>query len=168
LRLEGLLRPEGVASSVAEVDVEGLRARGKSAIILDVDNTVAPRDLSPPPDDVIYWIESAKAEGFALCFVSNNWHRDVLRWSRMFELPIVHKAMKPLPFAFRRALALMGTSAPAAAVIGDQLMTDVLGAHLAGIGHAVIVAPLSERDLPHTLLLRRLEALALRRRRPAA
>jgi predicted HAD superfamily phosphohydrolase YqeG len=52
-------------------------------------------------------------------------------------------------------------------VIGDQLFTDVLGGNLLGMT-TVLVAPLSSSDLPHTLVLRQLEALVLRGREPVA
>lgn len=41
-------------------------------------------------------------------------------------------------------------------MIGDQLITDVLGAHFMGM-KAYMVCPLVEQDLKHTLLLRNVE-----------
>ena len=50
-------------------------------------------------------------------------------------------------------------------VIGDQLVTDVLGAHFLGMT-AYMLAPLVETDLPHTLILRNFERLVMGDRRP--
>ena len=80
---------------------------------------------------------------------------------------LVSKAVKPLPFAFLRALQLLGVRRRDAAMVGDQLFTDVLGASLLGI-RTILVEPLSRTDLPHTLVLRRLEAVVLRGRAPTA
>ena len=41
-------------------------------------------------------------------------------------------------------------------MIGDQLSTDVLGAHLAGM-KAYLVCPLVEEDLKHTMFVRSIE-----------
>ena len=45
-------------------------------------------------------------------------------------------------------------------MIGDQLITDVLGAHFLGMP-AYLVCPLVEADLKHTLLLRNLERVVM-------
>ena len=78
---------------------------------------------------------------------------------------LVDHAVKPLPFAFLRALSKVGAHRSEAAVVGDQLFTDILGGRLLGM-RTILVAPLSQTDLPHTLILRRLEALVLKGRVP--
>ena len=50
-------------------------------------------------------------------------------------------------------------------VIGDQLVTDVMGAHFLGM-KAYLLAPLVEQDLPHTLLLRNFERVVMGERKP--
>jgi hypothetical protein len=54
----------------------------------------------------------------------------------------------------------MQASSERTAVVGDQLFTDVLGGRLLGM-RTVLVVPLSATDLPHTLLLRRIERILL-------
>jgi predicted HAD superfamily phosphohydrolase YqeG len=49
--------------------------------------------------------------------------------------------------------------------VGDQLFTDVLGGRLLGM-MTIMVLPLSQSDLPHTLLLRRVERVLLAGRQP--
>ena len=51
-------------------------------------------------------------------------------------------------------------------VIGDQLITDVFGAHFLGMT-AYMVCPLVETDLWHTLLLRKVERVILGDKKPA-
>jgi HAD superfamily phosphatase (TIGR01668 family) len=80
---------------------------------------------------------------------------------------LVDKAVKPLPFAFLAALRRENATAREAAVIGDQLFTDILGGKLLGM-RTILVLPLSSTDLPHTLFLRRLEAIVLKGRMPQA
>ena len=50
-------------------------------------------------------------------------------------------------------------------MVGDQLLTDVLGAHLVGL-KAFLVVPLAEVDLKHTLVLRGLERGLMGAREP--
>ncbi|MCS7240619.1 MAG: HAD hydrolase-like protein, partial [Candidatus Bipolaricaulota bacterium] len=73
-------------------------------------------------------------------------------------IPLFERARKPLPFAFRRALRRLGAKPVEAAVIGDQLLTDVLGGKLAGI-YTVLVPPLSPREARRTKVNRVLERI---------
>jgi len=99
--------------------------------------------------------------------VSNNWHERVRHVAAELGFDLVDHAIKPLPFAFLRALRMEKATAKEAAVVGDQLFTDILGGNMLGM-RTVLVAPLSQTDLPHTLLLRRLEALVLGERVPTS
>jgi HAD superfamily phosphatase (TIGR01668 family) len=148
---------------VSEVSLDKLAESGKSAIILDLDNTIVPRDTGVPSQEVVAWILEAKAKNFKICFLSNNWHKEVFEWAKLFEIPMIYKAMKPFPLAFRLTLKKMKAKAKETVVIGDQLLTDILGAKLSGIS-AILVSPLSEKDLPHTLLLRKVERMILGKR----
>jgi hypothetical protein len=105
------------------------------------------------------------AAGFRVCLVSNNWHERVHTAAEELGFGLVSRAVKPLPFAFLTALKRVESSRKRAAVVGDQVFTDVLGGKLAGI-RTVLVQPLSSSDLPHTLFLRRLESRILRGREP--
>ena len=101
----------------------------------------------------------------SFCLLSNNWHADVYRFAGELEMPIVAKALKPLPPAFLAARRKIGGAAADTVVVGDQLATDVLGAHLTGM-KAYMLQPLVEQDLPHTLLLRNVERAILGDRKP--
>jgi predicted HAD superfamily phosphohydrolase YqeG len=70
-----------------------------------------------------------------------------------------------LPFAFLRALRRVGSKRSKAAVVGDQMFTDVVGGRILGMV-TVMVLPLSQSDLPHTLVLRRVERVLLAGRQP--
>ena len=103
--------------------------------------------------------------GITFCLVSNNWHEGVYHLANRLSLPIVAKAVKPLPPAFLMALRKLGAKRSETVVIGDQLVTDVMGAHFLGM-KAYLLAPLVEQDLPHTLLLRNFERVVMGERKP--
>jgi len=157
--------PDLYYKSVQDIDFEALRAAGIDTLLVDLDNTLLSRDAHDIPEHVVTWARETKARGFLICIVSNNWHAHVEEVADRIGLPIVAKAIKPLPFAFRTALRRLGSSSSRSAVVGDQVFTDVLGGRLMGM-KTVLVTPLSTSDLPHTLLLRRLERLVLADRRP--
>ncbi len=157
-----LLSPHRYVSSVDRIDLDDLRAQGKRAIMLDRDNTLVPRDAACAPKEVSAWLERARALGFSLYMVSNNWHRDqVMRSASELGLSAISHAMKPAPFAISAALRRMGVAPGEAVLIGDQLYTDVLAGKLAGV-ETILVKPQTTVDLWYTQIFRIFERHALR------
>ncbi|MDO5329119.1 MAG: YqeG family HAD IIIA-type phosphatase [Coriobacteriia bacterium] len=134
-------------------------------LLLDVDNTILTRDKSIVPTDIKSWIYAAQQSGLEICLISNDWHSNVVDTAKDLNLPIVVKSLKPLPHAFVRAMKKIGAEKKHTLMIGDQLLTDVLGAHLVGL-KCYLLNPLVKADLIHTLVLRRLESVILRNRQP--
>ncbi|MDR2672991.1 MAG: YqeG family HAD IIIA-type phosphatase [Coriobacteriales bacterium] len=151
-----LFRPDLEYECVEDISVSELYARGFRAVLLDVDNTLIPRSTGQMPAAVTAWIERLKASGMPCCLLSNNWHKSVLTHAEDLGLPIVYKAMKPMPFAILRALGKTGVRRRDAVIIGDQLFTDILGARILGMA-TVLVQPRSAVDLWYTKLFRRIE-----------
>jgi HAD superfamily phosphatase (TIGR01668 family) len=161
------LAPDSYYSSMHAIDLDALSRDGVRVLLMDLDNTLLPRDSNVVPDDLKSWAAELEARGFRVCLVSNNFHERVRAVASELGFDIVDHAVKPLPFAFLRALARAHARRCEAAVVGDQLFTDILGGRLLGM-RTVLVSPLSDTDLPHTLVLRRLEGLVLRGRVPQA
>lgn len=160
-----LLSPDLYYSSLAAVELDRLSAEGIRALLVDLDNTLLPRDTGELPPEALEFADHVRRSGMTACLVSNNWHARVSRAAARLGFDLVPRALKPLPFAFLKGLGRLGADRRSAAVIGDQLFTDVLGGNLLGM-RTVLVPPLSCSDLPHTLLLRRLEAVVLSGRTP--
>lgn len=156
------LQPDGRAASVREVALEGLAGRGLRGIILDLDNTSCAYGRPELADGVADWVARARSAGFAVVLLSNNFSERVAAVGAQLGVPTVSSALKPLPFGFLRALRVLGTRRAETVVIGDQLLTDVLGAKLLGL-HAILTEPLVERDFPLTRILRFLERRIFRR-----
>jgi HAD superfamily phosphatase (TIGR01668 family) len=160
-----VLGPDAYVSSVRAIDLDALWRDGVRVLLLDLDNTLLPRDTNVVPDGAKEWVAGVVSRGFRVCLVSNNWHERVRRIAGELGLDLVDRAVKPLPFAFLKVLSRARARRSEAAVVGDQLFTDILGGKLLGM-RTVLVSPLSATDLPHTLLLRRLEAIVLKGRPP--
>ena len=160
------LRPDLYYRSVTDIDLEDLEARGVCGLLIDLDNTLVPRNTVTASQAVMQWLGRARGRGFRICIVSNNWHERVSDAAESLGVPIVGKSLKPFPGGFRRGLALLGVTSSQAAVIGDQVFTDVLGGSIAG-AITILVKPLAGgSDLPHTRLLRALERRVLSDRVP--
>ena len=157
-----LFSPTRYLSSVDRIDLNDLWAQGKRAILLDRDNTLVPRDRQCAPEAVSAWLDQARAMGFKLCMVSNNWHRDqVMRSAGELGLEAISHAMKPAPFALNAGLKCIGASKGEAVLIGDQLYTDVWAGNFAGID-TILVQPQTTVDLWYTQIFRIFERRALK------
>lgn len=158
-------KPDHYYRHVTDIDLDALRADGVDTLLVDIDNTILPRDTGEMAQELSDWASALLGEGFKVCLVSNNWHAHVKRIADMFGFCMIPRALKPLPFGFLQAIARLQSERKRTAVIGDQMFTDILGGNLIGVT-TVLVAPLSDSDLPHTLMLRRIEQRLLAGRKP--
>ncbi len=161
------LQPTDYLTGIHAIDLDQLRASGIDTLLIDLDNTLLPRNSGEVPESLRTWASQVKSQGFKVCIVSNNWHERVGGVAADIGFELVAKAIKPLPFAFKKALTKMGSTREQAAIVGDQIFTDVLGGKLLGI-RTVLVVPMTSSDLPHTLFLRRIERVVLAGREPVA
>jgi HAD superfamily phosphatase (TIGR01668 family) len=160
------LQPDYYYSSLFAVDLGALEGLGIEGIVIDLDNTILPRDTNELESRAHEWVAEATGR-FEVMIVSNNTHAYPKEIAAQLGLPILTHALKPMPRAFLAAMRRMGTTKATTAVIGDQLFTDVIGGNIAG-ATTVLVDPLVEQDLPHTVALRKLTAPIIRHRRPLA
>jgi uncharacterized protein len=162
-RSRRLLVPSATAVRLVDIDPVDLAARGMKGVVLDLDNTLAEwrgKEASPAID---LWLGRLRAAGLTACIVSNA--ATTLRVRRIADrlgLPWVTRAVKPLRRAFLRAMYLMKTTPATTAVVGDQLLTDILGGNRLGM-YTILVEPLGPREGISTRLQRPFERMAKRR-----
>jgi HAD superfamily phosphatase (TIGR01668 family) len=152
------LTPTRHAPSVLTIDPQQLTGEGIRGVILDLDNTVIAWDAAVPSAAVREWVDRLRQAGLKACIVSNNFMGRAQAIGEILGIPVVRAAVKPTPWAFRKAMTIMGISAGQTALIGDQLFTDILGGNLLGMC-TILVDPLSTQEFPTTKLIRRLEGL---------
>jgi HAD superfamily phosphatase (TIGR01668 family) len=157
-----VFRPDAYARRLSSVSLDDLAARGFRGVIVDLDNTLVGYGEEHLSAEDAAWIAAALARGFRICLVSNNFTDRVLRVGGELGVPAIPSALKPLPRAFSRALAVLGTTKAQTVVVGDQLFTDVLGAKFLGL-HAILTEPLVAKDWLGTRVLRFLERVLLGR-----
>ena len=158
----GFFTPDKYVTDVSAIDLDELWDKGKRALFLDRDNTVVPRDTKVVPPSAVAWLDHAHELGYRVCLVSNNFHSSqVGATARLMGCEVVDHAMKPAPFALRRAMRMHAVMPGEAVMIGDQVFTDVAAGNLARV-RTVLVRPQSRSDLWYTHVFRVFERLALR------
>jgi HAD superfamily phosphatase (TIGR01668 family) len=158
-----VLRPDGFAKNIYEISHDALLADGIRAIIIDLDNTLVGYHQPRPPAEVAAWVDAALLKGFRIVVVSNNVEAWVKEVATGLKISFVHKAAKPLPRSFAKAMQLLSAAPQQTIVIGDQLFTDVLGAKLCRL-RVILTEPLVAGEHPAMRFLRFFERLFLRRR----
>ena len=138
----GLLTPTVALKNVTDITPGLLRELGCDAILLDVDNTLAPPTEKTPYEGAQKWIDEIKSNGFHVVICSNNFRKRILPFSKSVGLDCVAMSLKPLPFGFVRAKNKLHEKPKSVVVVGDQIYTDVLGANLAGM-KSILLQPRS-------------------------
>lgn len=153
--LDGI-RPDIVCRGVAFIDPDALARMGVRALAFDLDNTLTLWNRYEIDPAAIQWIESARARGMKMCICSNNHEARIRPVAGELRLPFICDAGKPGARAYLRACESMGARPDETAAVGDQLMTDVIGAKRAGL-RAVLVNPIGRREFLGTYFNRMAE-----------
>ena len=152
--------PNANFKSIFDIQPEMLKSRGIKGIITDLDNTLVAWDVADATPEVIRWFESMKNHDIKVTIISNNNMERVKVFSDPLETPYVYSARKPLGRAFKRVAKEMGLNKNEIVVIGDQLLTDVLGGNSAGF-YTILVVPIVQSDAKITQFNRRIERMIL-------
>lgn len=127
------------------VKPEALKSRGIKGIITDLDNTLVEWDRPEATPEIIEWLTSMQNAGIFVTIISNNKESRVKAFAEPLGIPFIHDARKPLNKAFVAARKLMGIKKEETVVIGDQLLTDILGGNRKGL-HTILVVPVATND----------------------
>lgn len=135
------LIPDGLFSAYTDLTAAWLQSRDVRLLLCDLDYTLAPKSVRLPDDTLRNWIADMKEGGIQVMILSNNRSsRRVEQFCRDLGISYVGHAQKPLRRGFARAMTKAGTAAAQSAMLGDKLLTDMLGAHLSG-ALALMVEP---------------------------
>ncbi len=136
------LIPDRVFRQYTDVTGQMLQQWGVKLLLCDLDYTLAPRSVSHPDDILRTWLEQCQAAGVIVMILSNNRssHR-VETFCSNLGIRYVGHAGKPSRRGYREAMEKAGVTAKETAMLGDKLLTDVLGAKRSGV-LALMVEPL--------------------------
>lgn len=121
-----ILYPKTYLNNVKEITIELLKENNIKGLLLDVDNTLI--DFNHKVlEGVEEWSDNLKKQGIKLCILSNtNKIEKVKRVARELDLQYINFAKKPFKSGFKRAVDLLELEPENIAMVGDQIMTDVL------------------------------------------
>ena len=134
-------------------EIQGLLSQSDiDALIFDIDQTVVPYGKTTVPEDIHDLIQSLKPN-YRMCFLSNFPHTEnrikrIRAIEEQLEIDAIYsKRRKPSPVAFRLALEYLKSEPKKTMMIGDRVLTDIIGANQLGL-KTVLVAPLDKKTDP--------------------
>ena len=133
--------PDLIVNDVYELTPERLKTLGIRLLLLDLDNTLAPYTVMQPSVRLRNWVDALRHAGIEPFIFSNSRGVRAQAFSKALNVDYVAKAKKPDTRFLRQVLAKKGAAPENAALVGDQVYTDVWCARRAGI-LAVAVEPI--------------------------
>ena len=135
------MRPDRVYDGYEQIRGEELARRGIRLLLCDLDYTLAPKYVPRPDEALRTWLAAMERAGVRVMILSNNRSpARVERFCRDLGIDYVGHAGKPSVRGYRQAMEKAGVTPVQTAMLGDKLLTDVLGANRSGV-LAVMVEP---------------------------
>ncbi len=128
------MTPYRVFDSYRSIEPSFLTRHGIRLLLCDLDYTLAPKSQPEPDDALRDWLAEVQAAEVEVMILSNNRSpARVERFCRDLGITYEGHAGKPSAKGFRRAMTRCGVTPRETAMLGDKLLTDMLGAHNAGV-----------------------------------
>ena len=140
-----ILKPDIKLIRVTDITCELLNKYGITALILDVDNTLSTHHGQVLTDGLPEWLMYMKDNGIKLTVLSNSKRKRVEPFASKIDLDFISLGLKPLPFGYLRAVKALGVKRKNAAIVGDQIFTDILGGNSVGL-NTILLTPIKEES----------------------
>ena len=140
------LLPRLITDELTDLTPELLRRRGIRLLMMDFDNTIVPYTTSYPTKKMEAWLKMMLASDVRICVVSNSRNSRVQVFCGKYGIPVIVRAKKPGTKGIRECLAKFGVAPGEAALVGDQIFTDTLGANNAGVT-AILVRAIDNHNI---------------------
>lgn len=139
------LLPDEFVNTVYEITPEKLDKLGIKGIITDLDNTLIEWNRPDATEEIASWMKMLQDAGIQIIIASNNNEERVKRFADPLGIPFIYNARKPLGAGYMTALFKLRLHRNEVAMVGDQLLTDVVGANKQKL-YTFLVRPVAESD----------------------
>lgn len=153
--------PDEYKKSILDINYKNLKTKGIKCLLLDLDNTLAVVDKKEFDPLIKEKLKELKKD-FKIFIVSNNFRFRIKHFCDMIDADFISFSMKPLSKGFRQIERRYRYKKSEICMIGDQLISDILGGNRFGIT-TILVDPLSKKDLKITKINRILEKIILKK-----
>lgn len=157
-----LMLPDHIFNTFDEITPKFLSDIGIRALLIDIDNTLAPYEQDLPDERIFDWFADMKKNGISCALISNNHAERVDLFNKDLGLIAFSDSGKPFAKNLRAAMKLMGSDESCTAMLGDQLMTDAVAGKNIGLT-TLIVPPINDKNNAFFRFKRALEVPSIKR-----
>ena len=154
--------PYAYAKSIQDINYQELKKQGIRALFFDLDNTIIGYDEVKLSESHIKFLNEL-SQDFKIMILSNTSYKRVSLALSDVDFPFLWHAKKPLKWGFKKALKKMGLNHYEVIMIGDQLMTDVLGGNRTELNVILVKSVKRKSDRKITQFNRKLENMVLKK-----
>ena len=152
--------PDMYQKDIFSINYEKLKSKKISVLLFDFDNTLIEKGNSSANEKIEKLMKSLKKD-FTVYVVSNSINSKKLKSvCNKLDLPYISFSRKPLKFGFKKLNFSVDNSN--IAMIGDQIITDCLGAIRMGY-FSILIDPISKNEFFLTKINRLLEEYFLKK-----
>lgn len=145
--------PDIYVKSIYYIDYETLKEKGIKCILFDLDNTIAPLSLKSPNKKIKDLFIKLKSMGFRLIIFSNSSKARLKPFKDELNVDCAFSCKKPMRSKFDLILKEYRYSMSEVVIVGDNIVTDVLGGNKVGIT-TILVNPISNKEYISTKISR--------------
>ena len=133
MKKESLFRADLHIHHIRELPLDLLWQQGIRGLLFDLDNTVTAWRSLEVAEETRCFFAALQQRGFRVAIVSNSDRARVAPVGELLDVLALSGAGKPSVRTILHACDQLGLSPGQTAFVGDQLLTDILGANRAGL-----------------------------------
>lgn len=123
--------PDVYQKSIYTINYKKLKKNGIKCLLFDLDNTIAPYKVTEP-DVKVKELFARLEEDFKVIIISNSPKNRIRPFKEKLNVDCAYSSRKPFKTKYKKILEIYNFEIDEVACIGDQILTDILGANRMG------------------------------------
>lgn len=152
--------PDMYKKNIYEINYEKLKKLGKKYLFFDLDNTIISYLQNKPTKENKILFDKLKKMGFEVFIFSNSPSNRLEPFEKELNVKAFSESMKPLKKGYKKVLNMYDKDK--CVFIGDQIMTDVIGAKRNGL-YVIFIDRINNKEPIYTKFWRFFEFFVLKR-----
>lgn len=156
-----LFIPDVYQQSIYTINYKKLKKNGIKCLLFDLDNTIASYKINEP-DQNVKELFNRLEQDFKVIIISNSGKNRLRPFKEILNVDVAFSSKKPLKGKYKKILELYHFKIDEVACIGDQLLTDILGANRMGLT-SILVNRVAKYEMFPTRINRFMEKFILKK-----
>ncbi|MBR1748912.1 MAG: YqeG family HAD IIIA-type phosphatase [Bacilli bacterium] len=157
-----IFRPDMYQKSIYDIDYKNLKKSGIKCVCFDLDNTLAPLNITVPDRDLLDFFYRLEEMEIKAIILSNSGKSRVAPFKEKCNVDSSFHSMKPFNKKYKKIMDMYHLKDTEIACVGDQLLTDILGANKMGFV-SILVNPIGKKERFLTYFNRLVEKFIFKR-----